>query len=175
MDWPGGEACEQNTRSLALSCGFVPRGVREVQPLDSGQASKLGSAVVAAGGQQRGVAHEALHLDGVDTGVEQVGGEGPPPVVGTEVANAGGPGPAVDEGIDRLGGEPADGDSAGLVHRAEQRSRVEAPDLEPGGHRPATAGGERCAALAAALAGDGEVAVADVVDVDVEGDHLGPA
>jgi hypothetical protein len=46
-----------------------------VQPLDGGQAGELGPAVVSAGGEQRGVAHEALDLDGIDTGVEQIRGQ----------------------------------------------------------------------------------------------------
>ena len=110
-----GEACAQDTRSLALSCGFVPRGVREAQPLNGGQAGEFGPAVVAAGGEQRRMAHEALDLNGVDAGVEEVRGEGPSSVVGAEVADAGLAGPAVDEGVDGLGGEAPDGDSPGLV------------------------------------------------------------
>jgi hypothetical protein len=53
-----------------------------MQPFDSGEASELGPPVIAAGGEQRGMAHEALDLDGVHAGVEQVGGEGPPPSCG---------------------------------------------------------------------------------------------
>jgi hypothetical protein len=103
------------SEAAALSCGFVPGGVREVQPLDSGEAGELGPAVVGAGGEQRSVTHEALHLDGVHAGVKEVGGEGPPSIVGAEVADTGLAGPAVDEVIDGLGAQAADGDSAGLV------------------------------------------------------------
>jgi hypothetical protein len=123
------------------------------------------------------MAHEALDLDGVNAGVEQVGGEGPPSVVRAEVADAGLAGPAVNEGIDGLGREAADGDSAGLVDRAEQRAvLVEASDFEPCRHGPPSPGGkEGRAALAPALAGDGEVAAGGVVVLDVQSDRLGPA
>lgn len=87
------------------------------------------------------MAHEALDLDGIDAGVEQIRGEGPPSVVRAEVAHASLAGPAVDEGIDRLGGEGSDGDPAGLVDGAEQGTFVEASKLQPGGHRSAAAGG----------------------------------
>lgn len=45
--WLRGQSClssslTRNTRSRLLSCGFVPGGVREVQPFDSGQAGELG-------------------------------------------------------------------------------------------------------------------------------------
>jgi hypothetical protein len=86
-----------------------------VQPFHGSQAGELGSPVVAAGGERRGMAHEALDLDGIDTGVEQVRGEGPAAVVWAQVADAGLAGPAVDEGVDGLGCQPADGDSTGLV------------------------------------------------------------
>jgi hypothetical protein len=86
-----------------------------MQPLDGGQAGELGPAVVAAGGEQRRMAHEALDLDGIDAGVEEIRGEGAPAVVQAEVADAGLAGPAVDQGVDGLDGEAPDGDSAGLV------------------------------------------------------------
>jgi hypothetical protein len=46
------------------------------------------------------MAHEALNLDGVDAGVEEVGGKGAAAVVGAEVDDAGLAGPTVDQGID---------------------------------------------------------------------------
>jgi len=113
-----------------------------VQPLDSSQAGELGSAVVGAGGEQRGMAHEALDLDGVDAGVEEVGGEGAPAIVRAEVADAGLAGPAVDEGIDGLGAQSADSDPSGLVDGAEERTGVVgASNVEPGGHCPAAPAG----------------------------------
>src|SRR5215213_1937178 len=104
------------------------------------------------------MAHEALDLDGVHAGVEQVGGEGPPAVVRAEVADTGLAGPAVDEGVDGLSAQSADGDPAGLVDRAEQRALIEASELQPGGHRSPAAGWEGGAALAPALTRHGEVA-----------------
>src|SRR5829696_9446910 len=132
--------------------------VREVQPFHGGEAGELGPAVVAAGGEQGGVAHEALDLDGVDAGVVEVGGEGPPSVMGAEVANAGLAGPAVDEGVDGLRGEAPRRYPSRFVDRVEQGALVRASDLEPGGQRSASASGKGAAALAPALAGNGEVA-----------------
>ena len=66
------------------------------------------------------MAHEALDLDGVHAGVEEVGGEGSPSVMRAEVADAGLAGPAVDEGVDGLGCQPADGDSPRLVDGTEE-------------------------------------------------------
>jgi hypothetical protein len=115
-----------------------------------------------------------LDLDGVDAGVEQVRGEGAPAVMGAEMADAGLAGPPVDEGIDGLGGEAPQRDPARLVDGAEEGpGLVEASDLEPGGHGPASPGRKGGAALAAALAGHSEVAGGRVVVVDVEGDGLG--
>jgi hypothetical protein len=59
-----------------------------VQPLHSSQPCQLGTAVVGASGQQRGMAHEALDLDGVHAGVKEVGGERPPAIVRAEVCLA---------------------------------------------------------------------------------------
>src|SRR5215204_2830045 len=89
--------------------------VREVQPFHGGEAGELGPTVVAARGEQGGVAHEALDLDGVDAGVEEVGGECAPSVVWAEVADTGFAGPTVDEGVDGLGCQPAKSYPAGLV------------------------------------------------------------
>jgi hypothetical protein len=122
------------------------------------------------------VAHEALDLDGVHAGVEEIRGEGSPSVMGAEVADTGLAGPAVNEGVDGLGGEAADGDSSCLVDGAEEGAvLLEASDLEPCTHGAAAAGGKRCAALTPTLAGHGEVAGGDVVVLDVQSDRLGPA
>jgi hypothetical protein len=146
-----------------------------VQPFDSGQAGELGPAIVAAGSEQRGVAHETLDLDGVHAGVEQVRGEGPPPVVRAEVADAGGPGSAVDQGVDHLGGEAPGGDPSGLVDGVEQRPLVGASELQPGGQRSPSFSRKGAAALTPTLASHGEMAGGGVVVLDVEGYCLGPA
>jgi hypothetical protein len=110
------------------------------------------------------------------TPASKIRGERAPPVVRAEVADAGLAGPAIDEGVDGLGAQSADGDSAGLVDRAEQRAvLVEASDVEPGGHGAAAAGGKGRAALTAALAGYGEVDGGGVVVLDVKCDRLGSA
>jgi hypothetical protein len=56
------------------------------------------------------MAHEALDLDSIHAGVEEIGGEGAPPVVRAEVTDASLAGPAVNEGVDGLGCEAADGE-----------------------------------------------------------------
>ena len=62
--------------------------------------------------------HEALDLDGADTGVEQIGGEGPLAVMWAEVST---PAlrPTIDEGVDGLGGQAPEDDPAGLIDRGE--------------------------------------------------------
>jgi hypothetical protein len=146
-----------------------------VQPFDSRQAGELGPTVVGAGGEERGVAHEALDLNGIHASVEEVGGEGAAAVMGAEMTDAGLAGPAVDEGVDGLGCEAPDGDPAGLVDRAEQRPLIEASQFQPGGHRSAAADREGGAALTTAFARHGERTGGGLVVVDVEGDRFGPS
>ena len=75
-----------------------------MQPFDRRQAGELGPTVVATSGEERGMAHETLDLNGIDAGVEQIRAKGAPAVMGAEVAHPGGPGLAVDLSVDRLGG-----------------------------------------------------------------------
>jgi hypothetical protein len=49
--------------------------------------------------------------------------------MGAEMADAGGPDPAVDEGVDGLGGQARQRDPAGLVDGSKQRTLVEASEL----------------------------------------------
>jgi hypothetical protein len=121
------------------------------------------------------MAHEALHLDGVHAGVKEIGGEGTTAVVGTEVADAGLAGPAVDQGVDGLSGEAPDGDSPALSmgqKRGPFSSRPRTSSHAAMTRRPPA--GKGGAALASALAGHCEVAGGGVVVLDVERNGFGP-
>ena len=138
-------------RIMGIILRVPAQRVREVQPLHGGQASELGPAVVATGGEQRSVAHETLDLDGINTGVEQVRGERPATVMGAEMTDGGLAGPAVDQDVDRLGGEAPDGHSPRLVDRTEERSRRLTSDAKPGLHGSPAARRKGGAPLAPAL------------------------
>jgi hypothetical protein len=56
--------------------------VGEAQSLDGLSSSCLWPAVAPSGHDHRGVTHEALDQGDVGAGLEQLGGEGPPGIVG---------------------------------------------------------------------------------------------